>query len=197
MRKKYRNIYKKRRKKEKERRKDKMFSRMGSFLKSKFSGDKKPEDQQTPTKVQTPKKQIVPSTPKKQTVSSTPKKQQQTPAQPYDPDGECLIPIEPIEGINLFAEYPTHCSNFINDFGKGLELMMDYSSESSSMAIKKAERLNESLNKMETLTNGLEKYLNEMVMIAQTPKPNLSNDLTPYKRQRTLENMIISQINES
>ena len=27
---------------------------------------------------------------------------------------ENLIPIKPIEGINLFAEYPTHCNNFIN-----------------------------------------------------------------------------------
>ena len=163
---------------------------MGSFFKSKFSNEKKPEEQQT----QQPQPNSTPTTPQKQQPQK--KTQPQQPVQ-QEQQNENLIPIKPIEGINLFAEYPTHCNNFINDFGKGLELMMDYSAESSSVAIKRAEKLNESLERMEQLTLGLEKYLNEMVMIAQTPKPNISNEITPYKRQRNLENLIISQINES
>lgn len=168
-----------------------MFARMGSFFKSKFSNDKKPETQQSPSPQ--PQTQSAPSTPQKAPAQ---KKIQQQPT-PQEPINENLIPINEIEGINLFSEYPTHCANYINDFGKGLELMQDYSAESSSVAIKRAEKLNDSLEKMEQLTLGLEKYLNEMVMIAQTPKPNIANQITPFKRQRHLENLIISQINES
>ncbi|BFU24719.1 hypothetical protein EHI8A_216550 [Entamoeba histolytica HM-1:IMSS-B] len=108
-----------------------------------------------------------------------------------------LIKTPEINGVTFFNDYQVHCLSFINDLGNGLESMMDYSPEATNIAIRRAEAMDQSLKRMEFLSNGLEKYLNEMVMIAQTPKPTISTEITPFKRQRTLENMIISQVNES
>ena len=164
-----------------------MFSRIGNFIKSKTQQFQQQNEQKS-------KSESNVSTPTKQNqIKQIPKKEMKE----TQIVNENIIEIKEPNGIQLFQDYSIHCNNFINDFGRGLELMMDFSEESSSVAIKRAEKLNENLKKMENLTFGLEKYINEMVMIAQTPKPTISNEITPYRRQRNLENLIITQINES
>ncbi|ELP85668.1 hypothetical protein EIN_409870 [Entamoeba invadens IP1] len=126
---------------------------------------------------------------KKLNLQSKPK----TKIAPVVPEG--MIAAPEIVGVSLYTEYPKVSFDFTNDLMNGLEAMMDYSPEASLLAIKRAETMDQSLKRMEFLANGLEKYLNEMVMIAQTPKPSIKETTTPFKRQRTMENLIISQVN--
>ena len=83
------------------------------------------------------------------------------------------------------------------EFGNTLEAMCDYSTASSDLAEQKVMAMDASLKRMEFMSQGLEKYLNEMVMIAQTPKPSILSESTPFQKQKSIENLIISQVNES
>ncbi|KAL7711883.1 Uncharacterized protein QTN25_010472 [Entamoeba marina] len=140
------------------------------------------------------KRRDTPKTPSKTTSTSLSKSKQ-------SPDliqqHENMIPQPEIPGVTLFSEYTTHSFNFVNELGNCLELMTDYSTESTNLAIRRIEAMDASLKRMEYLSGGLEKYLNEMVMLAQTPKPALTTEATPFQRQRTRENLIITQVNDA
>ena len=76
-----------------------------------------------------------------------------------------LVEQPQVSGVTLYGEFPQHSMAFVNELGNGLEAMMDYSPEVNSIAVKKAEAIDASLKRMEYLAAGLEKYMNEMVMM--------------------------------